>query len=62
MGMQLKSDKNISTFRIYYLLVLWLSMGLNYLFVWCDWCLNSGLHTCKEGTSLLEPHFQSILL
>jgi hypothetical protein len=24
-----------------------------------DWCLNSGLSTCKTGTSLLEPHLQS---
>jgi hypothetical protein len=33
-----------------------------YLFFWWDWGLTSGLHTCKVGTLLLEPHLQSILL
>jgi hypothetical protein len=32
------------------------------LFFWWDWGLNSGLHACKGGTLLLEPHLQSILL
>jgi hypothetical protein len=34
-----------------------------FLFVWfCwEWGLNSGLHACKVGTLLLEPHLQSIL-
>jgi hypothetical protein len=25
-----------------------------------DWGLNSGLHTCKAGTILLEAHLQSL--
>jgi hypothetical protein len=31
-------------------------------FFWWDWDLNSGLHTCKAGAPLLEPHLQSIFL
>jgi hypothetical protein len=31
-------------------------------FLLWDWGLNSGLCTCKAGSLLLEPHFQSILL
>jgi hypothetical protein len=35
---------------------------LSGLFVWWDWNLNSGLHTCKAGTLLLAPHLQFIVL
>jgi hypothetical protein len=35
---------------------------LHFFFFWWDWCLNSGLHTCKQSTLHLEPHLQSILL
>jgi hypothetical protein len=38
-------------------------LGLVLLFLfWWDCHLNSGLHTCKVGTLLLEPNLQSILL
>jgi hypothetical protein len=32
------------------------------LLSWWDWGLNSGLHTCKAGALLLQPHLQFILL
>jgi hypothetical protein len=32
-----------------------------FFFFWWDCSLNSGFHTCKASTLLLEPHLQSIL-
>jgi hypothetical protein len=41
-----------------------LKLGLHYTFCfvlwfWWEWDLNSGLHICKAGVLLLEPHLQS---
>jgi hypothetical protein len=33
-----------------------------YINIWWNWGLNSGLHACKTGALLLEPHLQPILL
>jgi hypothetical protein len=37
------------------------SSFFSFLFCW-DRGLNSGLHACKAGALLLQPHLQSILL
>jgi hypothetical protein len=48
---------------LFYLLPSWLCVCVCVCMCVCrDWDLNSGLHSCKAGTPLLESHLQSTQL